>query len=156
MDGYAAWAAAKFRAWVRLFVKRLLNFILLLVTTFIAIGIGAQDRRTPTDPWQLESYRPVIGVQFCENPVLTRSMPFDGTTEECKAEFDRLFVKCTTDLPYVNLPSEFRNKGEQAAGVTLLFECISSHYIGGDTLKEFESSNPPLEASSESVHPDKQ
>ncbi len=124
-------------------MKKLLKIGLLLVIGIGVDGIGAQDGNIPTDPWRLAAYRPVVGVQFCENPVLTRSMPFDGTTEECKAEFDRLFVKCTTELPNVRLPSKFNNREEQGAAIALLYECISSHYIGGASLEEFNSRHVP-------------
>ena len=110
---------------------RFLQTTLLLVTGIGAAEIGAQEGNTPTDQWMLKSYRPVVGVQLCENPSVESRADFDGTTEECKAEFDRLFVKCTTELPNVRLPAKFRNKAEQGAAVTLLYQCVMSHYIGG-------------------------
>lgn len=124
-------------------MHRRLQIALLAVTFIGATGIGAQQDRTPSNPWLLESYRPVVGVQFCDPPHILSLEAFDGTPEECKAEFDRLFVKCTTELPNVKLPAKFRTKGEQGAAITLLYECMASHYIGGDTLDEFNRRYPP-------------
>ena len=121
---------------------RILKTALLLVTGIGTAEIGAQEGGTPTNQWSLESYRSVVGFQLCENPSVESRAEFDGTTEECKAEFDRLFVKCTTELPNVRLPAKFRNKGEQGAAVTLLYECVMSHYIGGTTLEEFNRRYP--------------
>jgi len=124
-------------------MNRLSQITLLLATGIGADGIGAQESRGPSNQWLLESYRPVVGVQLCENPSVESRADFDGTTEECKAEFDRLFVKCTTELPNVRLASEFKDREEQVAAVALLYECVSSHYIGGATLKEFNRRYPP-------------
>lgn len=102
----------------------------------------AQPGPVPENPWLLQDYRPVLAVQFCDNPRLVSRSAFDGTMEECRAEFERLFDKCINDVPGVRLPVEFRNKKEQAAAVTLLYECMSSHYMGGATLEEFNRRHP--------------
>jgi len=123
-------------------MNKLSQFALLLATGIGAAGISAQESRGPSNQWLLESYRPVVGVQLCENPSVESRVAFDGTTEECKTELDRLFVKCTTELPNVRLPPEFKNKEEQVAAIALLYECVSSHYIGGATLEEFNRRYP--------------
>lgn len=113
-----------------------------LIAGIGSAAICAQEGRTPMNQWLLESYRPVVGVQFCETPSILPPDSFDGTTEMCKAEFDRLFVKCTTELPNVSLPAEFRNREEQGAAITLLYECMSAYYFGGAALDEFERRHP--------------
>jgi hypothetical protein len=115
---------------------------LLFFTGIGSTWIWGQDSRTPTSPWLLESYRPVVGVQFCETPSIAPPDAFDGDVEVCKAEFDRLFIKCTTELPNVSLPAEFRDREEQGAAITLLYDCISAYYFGGAALEKFERRYP--------------
>jgi hypothetical protein len=120
-------------------MKRIARITLLLMSGVVSAGISAQVQRTPENPWLLESYRPVVAVQLCGNPGI---VSFDGTLEECKSEFDRLFVKCTTVVPNVRLPAEFTSKQEQVEGLTLIYQCVLAHHHGGATLEEFNRRYP--------------
>jgi len=121
---------------------RRLRYSLLILTGIVLTGIRAQPGPTPDNQWLLEDYRPVLPAQFCENPRIVSRSSFDGTMEECIVEFERLFDKCVNESPNVRLRAEFRNKEEQAWSVSFLYECMSSHYIGGATLEEFNLKYP--------------
>jgi len=94
----------------------------------------------------------MIGVQLCDSPRAPFRNAFDGTTEECKIEVDRLFIKCTTEVPNVSLPATLMNMDEQTAAGVLLYECVSSHYVGGVTLEEFNR-RYPLATTSDDTEP---
>jgi hypothetical protein len=124
-------------------MNRLSTIFLLFLTGIFSTGIGAQPGPVPDNQWLLKDYRPVVPVQICDNPRLVSLAEFDVTKEECLAQFDRLFVKCTAELPNVRLPAEFANREEQVAAVSLLYECISVHYIGDAMLEDFNRRYPP-------------
>jgi hypothetical protein len=129
-------------------VNGLRKFIALLATGLVAGGSNAQGGGTQTDAW-LESSRPLIGMQLCEDPRAPFRVAFDGTTEECKAEVERLFVKCTTDVPNVRLPPILETVEDVKAAGVLIYECVASYYVGGTTLAEFNRRyplEPPPEA----------
>jgi hypothetical protein len=107
----------------------------------VAGGAIAQDTAIPTEQW-LERSRPSIGFQLCEDPRAPFRVAYDGTTEECKAEVDRLFVKCATEVPNVRLPAMLISMDEQMEVGVLLYECVSSYYLGGATLEEFNRRYP--------------
>jgi hypothetical protein len=128
-------------------MNRLSTIFLLFLMGIFSTGTGAQPGPVPDNQWLLKDYRPVIPVQICDNPRLVSLAEFDVTKEECLAQFDRLFVKCTTELPNVRLPAEFANKEEQGAAVSLLYECISVHFIGDAMLEDFNRRYPPESSS---------
>jgi hypothetical protein len=131
-------------------VSRIFQITLLLATALVTTGPNAEDTDMPTEEW-LEWSRPSIGFQLCEDPRAPFRVAFDGTTEECKAEVDRLFIKCATEVPNVRLPATLPNVEDQKAAGLVLYECVSSYYLGGATLEEFERRHPlepPPEAGS--------
>lgn len=120
---------------------RLARATLLFATLMIAVSAIAEDRGTPTAEW-LELSRPSIGFQLCDDPRAPFRIAFDGTTDECKAEVDRLFAKCATEVPNVVLPPVLLDAEDQKAAGVLLYECVSSYYVGGATLEEFNRRYP--------------
>lgn len=56
---------------------------------------------------------------------------------------DRLFIKCTTEVPNVSLPAMLMSMDDARAAGIVIYECVSSYYMGGATLEEFNRRYPP-------------
>ncbi len=111
---------------------RMLALLILLPLLSLA---RAQGGGTPKDVW-LTNLRPMMVNGLCapQSPLMR---VYAGPVEKCPAEVDELFTKCTTQVPEVRLPAMLTNARQANQYGSILAECISAHYMGGDALKSF-------------------
>jgi len=108
-----------------------------IFATFISFSIVAlaQDINMPKAQW-LQNLKPIMSNGLCAtgSPLLK---VYKGAVSGCPAEVESLFDKCTTKVPEVLLPETITSIPQANKYGSVIAECVSAHYMGGDALKAF-------------------
>ena len=71
----------------------------------------------------------------CTNSPL--KMKFTGTYQECAAVVAKLFDKCANEVDNVKIPAILATRQEAEKYGSIMGECITAHYFGGEYLSIF-------------------
>lgn len=89
------------------------------------------------DIWLKRTKPPLVAYLCNPNAVFKKGM-FKGDQGECVEFAQKQFDTCAYDLGYVKIPDPLQSRQVGNKYGSIMTECISAHYVGGDILKAFK------------------
>lgn len=103
-------------------------------------GINKAGKSTPgqTKDFWLSTFKPMEVQAQCNKSPLRKN--FSGKDEECLAKVNEIFDQCVTKVENVKIPSLITSGKEAGKYGSIIGECITAYYFGGEHLKLFNLS----------------
>ncbi len=113
----------------------------LLFCVFQSGWATAQPAGMKKEDW-LATFKPSEIDRQCTDSPLKRD--FKGTPQECATKVEKLFDKCATSVDNVKIPDAITSYQEAVKYGSIMGECITAYYFGGEHLSLFNKAQATL------------